>query len=150
AGLFKRRDGRWRAESFVLAGFVLSYGPWLLPFSHREAVFNFYVLPAVPFLYLALGYVATQIGWSWEAKAAIALFAAASIGFFAFYYPVVADVHIPKSSWDRRIWVFDNCDKPPGKPTKSTITDTIGKRTKIHVTKTTSNADIPPTGWCWI
>ncbi|HET7482729.1 MAG TPA: phospholipid carrier-dependent glycosyltransferase, partial [Actinomycetota bacterium] len=47
AGLFKRRDGRWRAESFVLAGFVLSYGPWLLPFSHREAVFNFYVLPAV-------------------------------------------------------------------------------------------------------
>jgi dolichyl-phosphate-mannose--protein O-mannosyl transferase len=150
-GLFKKADGRgWRPEGLIFAGFVLSYGPWLLPFSHREAVFIFYVLPAVPFLCLALGYVATQIGWSWEAKAAIGLFAAASIGFFAFYYPVVADVSIPKKSWDRRIWIFDNCDKPTGKLTTTTVTETTGKKTRIHLSTQESDADIPPIGWCWI
>ena len=63
---------------------------------------------------------------------------------------VVAAVEIPRESWDRRIWVFNDCEKPEGTPTKSTLTNTIGKRTRTTVQETTSNAELPPLGWCWI
>ena len=141
--------GGWRPEGLILAGFVFTYGPWLLP-SDRSAVFLFYLLPTVPFMCLALTYVAMEIGRTWEAKAAIALFSAGVIGFFVFYYPVVANVQIPKKQWERRIWEFDNCDKPEGTPTKSTMTNIVGNKTRTSVTETTSNAELPPKGWCWI
>ena len=145
-----RQGGRaWLAEGLILAGFLFTYGPWLLP-SDRGAVFLFYLLPTIPFMCLAIAYVGTEIGSSWEAKAAATLFAAGAIGFFVFYYPVVANVEIPKDSWDRRIWVFDNCDKPEGTPTKSTITNITNNKTRTTVTNTTSDADLPPKGWCWI
>ena len=157
--------GRWGAEGLIVAGLVFTYGPWVGPemwnwamdamgfgvsIADRPAVFIFYLLPTIPFMCMALAYVGLEIGRSWEAKAAIALFTAGAIGFFAFYYPVVANVQIPKKSWDRRIWEFDSCDKPAGTPVKSTITNTIGKKTQTTVQETTSNAELPPKGWCWI
>ena len=142
--------GAWRAEGVILAGFVFTYGPWLIAASDRSAVFIFYLLPVVPFMCLALAYVATQIGRTWEAKAAVGLFAAGAIGFFVFYYPIVANVEIPKSQWERRIWVFNKCDKPEPTPVKSTVTISTGKSPKTTVTETSSNESLPPTGWCWI
>lgn len=154
-----------RPEGIIVGGFFFTYGPWLFPdlfnqgmktlgidftVADRPAVFLFYLLPTVPFMCLALAYVATEIGRSWEAKAAVALFAAGAIGFFVFYYPVVANVQIPKKEWDRRIWVFTQCDKPEGTPVKSTVTLRTGKNPKTTVTETKSNAELPPLGWCWI
>lgn len=139
-----------RPEGIIIGGFVLTYGPWLLPLSDRSAVFIFYLLLTIPFMCLALAYVASEIGNTWEAKAAVGLFAAGTIGLFAFYYPLTANVAIPQKDWDRRIWVFNKCDKPEGTPTTSTITDVTGTKTKIRTTETTSNADLPPKGWCWI
>jgi dolichyl-phosphate-mannose--protein O-mannosyl transferase len=138
-----------RPEGLILAGFVFTYGPWLLP-SERSAVFIFYLLPTIPFMCLALAYVAAEIGNTWEAKAAVSLFAAGTIGLFAFYYPLTAAVHIPQEDWDRRIWIFNKCDKPAGTPTETTITETIGRRTRTRTQSTTSNADLPPKSWCWI
>jgi len=152
AARFRRvRQGRfgWRAEGLIVAGFLFTYGPWLIP-SDRSAVFLFYLLPSIPFMCLALAYVGIEIGRTWEAKAAVALFTAGAIGFFAFYYPIVAGVQIPKKAWDRRIWEFDNCEKPEGTPTESTVTNVVGNKTRTSVTKTTSNAELPPKGWCWI
>ena len=139
-----------RAEGVILGGFALTYGPWLLPLSDRTAVFIFYLLPTIPFMCLALAYVASEIGSTWEAKAAISLFTVGTIGLFAFYYPLTANVGIPQEDWDRRIWIFNKCDKPEGTPTKSTITDITGTKTRIRTTNTTSDADLPPLGWCWI
>ena len=139
----------WGAEGIIVAGFVLTYLPWFVP-TGRSAIFLFYLLPTIPFMCLALAYVATQIGRSWEAKAAVSLFAAGAIGLFAFYYPLVANVPIPQKDWDRRIWIFNDCDKPPGKPTTSTITNVVGRKTRTHTSVSTSDADLPPTGWCWI
>ncbi|MGH2807175.1 MAG: dolichyl-phosphate-mannose--protein mannosyltransferase [Actinomycetota bacterium] len=138
-----------RPEGVIVAGYLFTYGPWLLP-SERPAVFLFYLLPTIPFMCLALAYVAAEIGRSWEAKAAVALFAAGTMGLFAFYYPLTAAVGIPKDDWDRRIWIFDKCDKPPGIPTEKTITETIGRRTRTRTQETTSDESLPPTGWCWI
>lgn len=140
---------RWRPEGLIVAGYFFTYGPWLIP-TDRPATFIFYLLPTIPFMCLAVAFVGTEIGRTWEAKAAIALFAAGSIGFFAFYYPIVAGVEIPKESWDRRIWEFDDCEKPGGTPTKETVTTTTRGKTRTSVKETTSNAELPPIGWCWI
>ena len=148
-----RRRNPWGAEGAILGGFVFTYGPWLAAglLSERSAVFLFYLLPTVPFMCLALGYVASRLGRSWEAKAALGLFSAAAIWFFIFYYPLLTKVPLPQPEWDKRIWIFDNCDKPPGDPTTSLVTETMGRSTTTRTTFTTgTNEDLPPTGWCWI
>lgn len=147
----RRRPGG--PEGVILAGFAFTYGPWLAAglFSDRSAVFLFYLLPTVPFMCLAIGYVASRLGRSWEAKAAVGLFSAAAIWFFVFYYPLLTKVPLPQPQWDKRIWIFDDCDKPPGDPTTSLVTETTGNKTNTRTTFTTgTNDDLPPTGWCWI
>ncbi|MEA2447924.1 MAG: C-terminal four region of protein-O-mannosyltransferase, partial [Actinomycetota bacterium] len=116
----------------------------------RSATFLFYFLPAVPFLCLALGYVATKIGSSWEAKSAIALFSAGAIGLFIFFYPLLAETALPKKDWDKRIWEFNHCD--PADPIQTTVTVTETKRGKVETraTQSSSSESLPPPGWCWI
>ena len=143
----------WGPEGVILAGFAFTYGPWLLSglISDRGAVFLFYLLPTVPFMCLALGYIASKLGRSWEAIATVALFSGAAVWFFVFYYPLLAKVPLPQPQWDKRIWIFDDCDKPPVDPTTSLVTETTGTVTSTRTTFTTgSNEDLPPKGWCWI
>lgn len=136
-------------EGLILAGFLFSYVPWLV--LDRPAVFIFYLLPTIPFMCLALAYVTTRIGRSWEAKGAIGLFAIATLAVFFFYHPLLVGKPIPQPQWDSRIWVFDNCDKPVGGPVMSTVMETIGGQATTRVVETTSDTSgLPPVGWCWI
>lgn len=138
------------AEGVILGGFVFTYALWPLLAAGRGAVFLFYLLPSIPFMMLALGYVTTRIGASWAAKTAVGLFAAGAIGLFAFYYPLLAAVPIPRSDWEARIWVFDDCDKPAAVETTTTVTETTDDETTVRTSVTTTNESLPPTGWCWI
>jgi dolichyl-phosphate-mannose-protein mannosyltransferase len=137
-------------EGLILTGFVLTYGPWLLPQLGRPAIFLFYLLPTLPFMYLALGYVAVRLGYSWEARAARMLFAVGAVGLFVFYYPLLAAVAIPESDWNSRISVFDSCGKPRGHVSTSTVTTTISGSPSRSETTSNDNANLPPVGWCWI
>lgn len=142
-----------RPEGLILAGFFFTYVPWLVSdaLTHRPAVFIFYLLPTVPFMCLALAYVAHQIGRSWEATAAIGMFALGTLGVFLFYWPLLAGRPIPQTEWDARIWIFDNCDKPVGELVQSTVVETIGGEVQTRVVETNSDTSgLPPTGWCWI
>lgn len=148
-----RRRDPWRPEGVILAGFLSTYAPWLVAgfLSERSAVFLFYLLPTVPFMCLALGYIAAHLGRSWEAKAALGLFSAAAIWFFVFYYPLLTKIPLPQAEWDKRIWVFDDCEKPLGSPITSVVTETSGRELSTRTTFTTgTNEDLPPSGWCWI
>lgn len=148
-----RRRSLTSPEGVILGGFVFTYVPWLISDSitHRPAVFLFYLLPTIPFMCLALAYVVTKIGRSWEAKSALALFTLVVVGLFVFYFPLLVGSSVPSNEWDTRIWVFDNCDKPPGDPTTTTLTETVdGVATTRVVETTTDTGSIPPTGWCWI
>ncbi|MDQ4142466.1 MAG: phospholipid carrier-dependent glycosyltransferase [Actinomycetota bacterium] len=144
-----RRRKLGRPEGIVLAGVAFTYGPWLLPVD-RPTVFLFYFVSVVPFLCLALGYVAVRIGRSWEARSAITAFAVIALGFFAFYYPLLTKGAISQSEWTERILFFDDCDKPPGKDTTTTVTETVNGRTTTSPSVSNSNEDVPPPGWCWI
>lgn len=111
------------AAGIIVGGFLINYLPWLVQQTEREAVFLFYLLPSVPFMCLALAFVGMRIARVAEGKIAVGAFAAATLVFFVFFYPVLAKVAIPHEQWDQRIR-FRNCD--------------------------TKESGGPPTGWCWI
>lgn len=143
-----------RPEGLVLAGFAVTYLPWMLieafGVSGRSAVFIFYLLPTVPFMVLAIALVAQQIGDSWEARAAISIFVIGAVGMFAFYYPLLTKRSLPVEQWRNRIWIFDNCDKPPAETVTETVTVTEGGEEKVTTSESTTGGDRPPSGWCWI
>jgi dolichyl-phosphate-mannose-protein mannosyltransferase len=137
-------------EGFILAGFALLYGPWMVLAGDRSAVFLFYLLPALPFMYLALGYGAARLRPTRWRSPTVALFGAGITALFVFYHPLLVAHGIPYESWRTRIWVFDNCDKPPPVPTETTTTVTKGNSTEVRTATTKSADNLPPTGWCWI
>ena len=144
-----RRSRLGRPEGVILAGIAFTYGPWLLPMD-RPTTFIFYFVVTVPFLCLALAYVAVRIGKSWEARAAVAVFSLVALGFFVFYYPLLTKSPITQPDWERRLLFFDNCEKPPGKEITTKVTETVDGSTTVSPSVSNTNEDIPPTGWCWI
>lgn len=143
-----------RPEGLVLAGFAITYLPWVaieaLGVSGRSAVFIFYLLPTVPFMMLAVALAAHHIGDSWEARSAIAIFLIGAVGMFWFYHPLLTKRSIPIDEWRQRIWVFDNCDKPAAETVIETITVTEEGVERETTSQSTPDADRPPQGWCWI
>lgn len=139
------------AEGVIVGGIIATYLVWLpLSVTGRSATFLFYFLPAVPFLCLALGFMATKIGNSWEAKAAIALFSVGTIGLFVFYYPLLAETALSKRDWDKRIWKFNDCDPADPVRTLVTVTETNAEKVATRTRQSSSNESLPPPGWCWI
>jgi dolichyl-phosphate-mannose-protein mannosyltransferase len=138
-----------RAEGAILAGFLLTYGPWLVQPSARSATFIFYLLPTVPFMYLAIGSVATTIGNWWPGRVAVALFAMVVIVSFAYFYPVLTKQALPRKQWAARMW-FESCDRTPAKTTTSTTLQTKVRATLTRTSVSTLEESPPPEGWCWI
>lgn len=145
-----RRRNYNDAAGLILAGILFTYGPWLVPGAERPAMFIFYLLPTLPFMMLALTYWAHRIWVTWEGRVATAVFAAGVVASFVFYLPLLTKMSIPQPDWDKRIWVFDNCDKPPGDTVTTTITVTENGKATESVSETQDNNDLPPSGWCWI
>lgn len=126
----RRRD--WLGpEGLILSGFVLTYGPWLVQSTDRGATFIFYLLPTLPFMMLALAYVATSIAETWEGRAAVGLLAALAAGYFAYFYPVLAETPISYEEFRRRL-LFERCrafEEPAPAQEKNPP---------------------PENGWCWL
>ncbi|MFN2588973.1 MAG: dolichyl-phosphate-mannose--protein mannosyltransferase [Actinomycetota bacterium] len=145
----RRHD--WRSpEGLVVAGFLLTYLPWAILTYDREAVFLFYLLPTTPFMCLALAWIATRIGWTWEAKAAIGLFGAGATLLFVFYYPVLANVSLSEEAWRARIKAFDDCEVPEPEKSTYTVTETVGGKRVERILTSSGEGGGPPPGWCWI
>jgi dolichyl-phosphate-mannose-protein mannosyltransferase len=138
-----------RPEGTILAGFLMTYGPWLVQPSDRSALFLFYLLPSVPFMYLAMGRVAQAIGDWWPGRALVALFAVAVLGTFAYFYPVLAQAAIPREQWEARMW-FESCERRAAKTTTSTALETKRRATLTRTNISTLQESPPPEGWCWI
>jgi dolichyl-phosphate-mannose-protein mannosyltransferase len=107
----------------IVTGFAVLYLPWLIVSAKRSVIFLYYLLPAVPFMCLAIAAVA--VGWaqSFRRRAAVAAFSTAAVALFAFFYPVVTAMPLSKAGIEARQW-FRNCPLPlTGQP--------------------------PAKGWCW-
>jgi dolichyl-phosphate-mannose-protein mannosyltransferase len=126
-----RRRDRTRPEGVILAGFAWAYVPWFLLAGDRSAVFLFYLLPALPFMCLALAFVAVRVSRTSAGAAAVGCFCIVAALLFAFYFPLLSGTALPYEAWRARIWKFDSCQKAAPE-------------------KTGSGDELPPAGWCWI
>jgi dolichyl-phosphate-mannose-protein mannosyltransferase len=126
-----RRRDRFGPEGLILSGFLLTYGPWLVQGTDRGATFIFYLLPTLPFMMLALAYVAVAIGGTWEGRAAIGLFAALAAGFFAYFYPVLAQTPVSYEGYRQRL-LFERC------------------RAFEEPAPVQEENPPPENGWCWL
>jgi dolichyl-phosphate-mannose-protein mannosyltransferase len=145
-----RRRDYLGPEGVILTGFSFAYLPWLVLAGDRPAVFLFYLLPAVPFMCLALGYMAARMWRSRGGRTGVVFFIVGAVTVFVYYYPFLANVAIPEKDWRTRIWIFDNCDKPPPEQVLSTITESSEGRTLVRTVTSNEGDDLPPEGWCWI
>ena len=99
-GLRKKRLGE--PEAVILGGFAAAYGAWFLFGLVRTGGFSFYMLPAVPFMCLALGWAGTRLARNF-AVGVIAPLALATIAIFVYYYPLLTATPISYSAWEHRI-----------------------------------------------
>ena len=119
ARLLRRRAGD--AAAVAVVGFGAMYGPLLLVSAARPATFIYYMLPAVPFMCLAIATVAS--GWKKpRADRAMLAFGTTAAAMFMYFYPVLTSQPLSDGAVTARQW-FRDCDAP------------------------TPNA--PPPGWCW-
>lgn len=147
------------AEGFIVAGFALTYLPWFLyfyaPFVFftwgRVATFIFYLLPTIPALYLALGYVAARVGSSRAGRAVVAATALFVVGAFAFYYPILASVRLDEAALRPRLFAFDNCAPPDHDPAVF-LQPSTNEAGETVFTEMTAPPEVflPPEGWCWV
>jgi dolichyl-phosphate-mannose-protein mannosyltransferase len=126
-----RRRRLQAPETVVVAGFAAGYVPWLLV--TRQEAFLYYLLPAVPFLYLALGHVVAGISARYIRASAIGGLVVASIGMFSFFRPLLVGSTLTYAEWERRMF-FSDCGPAVSGTQKEPVTRPIP----------------PPPGWCWI
>jgi dolichyl-phosphate-mannose-protein mannosyltransferase len=112
-----RRDWRAPAIGIPIAAGLL---PWFYyAISEGRTMFSFYLLPAVPFLILAVVYVLGAIMTPPEGIAvgdarsdrqlvgtiAVGVFVLLVAACFAFFYPIFVGQVIPYESWNNRMWL---------------------------------------------
>ncbi|MDQ3952807.1 MAG: phospholipid carrier-dependent glycosyltransferase [Actinomycetota bacterium] len=144
------RDAIGGPEGLVVAGFLLTYLPWIGLTWNRDAVFLFYILPTIPFMCLALAWVATRIGWTWEAKTAVGLFSLGAVALFVFYYPILANTSLSENEWRARVRAFDDCEVPEPEESTTTIVETVDGKEIERIVTSSDEGGGPPSGWCWI
>lgn len=131
--LVRRRAGG--AETVILAGFLATWGPWLLLTGLRDYMFLFYLLPAVPFMCLALGWTAACLSRRLPGRVTVAAFAAAAVVLFGLYQPLLTADPLPERT-ARRLLLFEHCAPAAGSTPAAAAAEAAGPGP-------------PPPGWCW-
>jgi dolichyl-phosphate-mannose--protein O-mannosyl transferase len=138
-GLFALAASVWRLvrsrslrspEATIVAGFAAGYLPWFV--LTRQEAFLYYLLPALPFLYLALAQGLAAMSSQSLRAATIGGLTVATVGMFVFFRPVLVGTPLPHAQWERRMF-FSNCGPAP-ESEKRPIDKPIP----------------PPAGWCWV
>ncbi|HYJ60556.1 MAG TPA: phospholipid carrier-dependent glycosyltransferase [Actinomycetota bacterium] len=130
-----RRRDMSQPEGVIVAGFAAAYVPWLVLTQQRSFVFIFYLLPAVPFLVLALVRLGQRlvVGRRW-AVAVVAVYLPVIVALFAWFYPIAAWVPLEPDAWQARMWFRDcRAELLTGDPPHPSFVP-----------------GPPPDGWCWI
>jgi len=118
-------------ESTIIAGFAAGYVPWFV--LTRQEAFLYYLLPALPFLYLALAQGIVSLSWRPVRVVAIGGLTAAAVGMFLFFRPVLVGTSLTHAEWERRMF-FSNCGPALSGDQKRPIDRPMP----------------PPAGWCWV
>lgn len=153
-----RRQDPLGSEGTILGGFVWAYPPWLVyylvPYVFftwgRSALFIWYLMPALPFMYLALGYVAidlARVAVGRTVVIGVSLFAAIA---FAFYYPVLTWIPLSPTQFDARLFAFDDCDRPEHEDFVFFRRNVVNGETRFERIVEPAAPHLQPLGWCWL
>ena len=126
-----RRRQLQAPETVVVAGFAAGYVPWLVV--TRQESFLYYLLPAVPFLCLAVAHVVAGISARYIRTIAIGGLVVSTIGMFLFFRPLLVGNTLSYREWERRMF-FTDCGPALSGTNKKPVTQPMP----------------PPPGWCWI
>ena len=104
-----RRD--WRAGAVVI-GWAAGILPWIPQDIHHRVLYQYYALPAVPFMVLALtlsaGFILEKSRGSprgrFLSRAGLGTYTVLVAVNFFYLYPILAAELIPYSSWQARLW----------------------------------------------
>lgn len=130
--------GGWgwlRPEPVILGAAASTYLPWLVLSGDRSQTFLWYLLPTLPFLYLALAVLAA---WAWHrvaGRVALGVAGVLVIGAFAWWLPLATALPLDPGGWRSRI-LFAECERPDG--------------SVQELPDDTTSEGLPPPGWCWI
>jgi dolichyl-phosphate-mannose-protein mannosyltransferase len=147
AGAWLRRRDPLRPEGVILAGFVLGYFPWFVLSYNRPDVFIYYMLPVVPFMCLALAYVATRVWASTAGRAGVAAFAVVAAGMFVLEYPLLTGRPLTEAAWHSRMWIYDDCE-PFFDEVATVPTELNGLVVETTEELTNREAGTPAPAWC--
>ena len=100
ATLRLRRDGP--AAAVVAVGFFAVFAGWLLLTLTRTPVHLYHAVAIIPFLYLALAYLFTQVSRWRSGRVAAAVVLAVSAAAFAFYLPILTARELDLEHWRPR------------------------------------------------
>ncbi len=147
-----------RPEGFIVAGFLWAFLPWVVyyvaPYLFftwgRAGMFIWYLLPALPFMYLAMGYAALSLARRFAGRIALGVFSAFVIGAFAFYYPILAYVPLTEDAFRARVFAFDDCRSPDAPPLIYFESSVENGTTRFEERHVPPSRFIPPPGWCWL
>jgi dolichyl-phosphate-mannose-protein mannosyltransferase len=131
----RRGASVWQPEAVIIAGALAAYAPWLVLSGTRSQVFLWYLLPSLPFVYLAVGLLAARAWDRLAGRAVMAGYALLLLAGFAFYFPVLTALPLEPDAWWLRI-TFRDCERT-GAPT-------------LELPDAEINSGPPPDGWCWI
>ena len=106
----------WRAAA-VFVAFAAGYFPWYWADHEHRTMFLFYMLPALPFMVLAvtmalgmlLGRARVSSLRHSVGTVAVGAYLLAVIATFGYLYPVYAGQTLTYEQWHKRMW-FHNCD----------------------------------------
>jgi len=88
-------------EMTILIGFMFTYGFWLAFAGAHQPFFLFYILPTLPFMYLALASLVAELGGAHRSvmTVGIAIWAVLTVALFVFVHPWLTAAHVPYGSW---------------------------------------------------
>jgi dolichyl-phosphate-mannose--protein O-mannosyl transferase len=137
----------------IVGGFAAAYLPWfVLPLGGPDP-YSFYLLPAVPFMCLALGYIAA-IWWPRSIQRALTIaFVTGAVALFAFFYPLLTAAQLTPDQWRTRMW-FTACrfdeSTTPGKELREAGLPIGADSTGVVPPRAVIPNQTRALGWCWI
>ena len=104
------RSRNWRSGTILLL-FLAGWAPWLL--LPDRTMFYFYSIVYLPFLVIAIAYIANTIYWGFNLKhlnmnvflAVGGFILIAIISVSVYYYPLWTAISLPKEDWLMRMWL---------------------------------------------
>lgn len=103
-------------EAIIMAAVVSTFGPWLVMSIFKPPV-PWYLLSTIPFMCLALGYLAGRRVHLRAGRVSIVTWTLASVAFFGFLYPWLTAAPVPYVSWRGMGPTLSNdCDTLRGLP----------------------------------